>query len=287
MITQMVSEEINVANRISAHKFYDENDLTFCPNDYSRFKFGCRITGKKFGKQLFDTFVKSEYFEEIKNIVNESKCRIIVLSSPYLHVPTATFTMKDFFIRHLNNHLMELGMMPVKEAKIYRASSYSCDYGKMCKQQRYNTMTGDTFHADKSLLDGNVCLFLDDIVITGAHEHRIMKMIKKFKIKAYNYFLYFAELMSHDVDPVIENYLNYHFVNNLSAIDKIIKDGNFIMNTRMVKYVLDAELDDCKEFLSKQTPEFIEELYYNAIGNNYHNATKFKNNFTYLKNLIK
>ena len=278
---------MEVIKRFSVYKFTDETDMTFNPTDYSMFKFGANSISRKFGNTLAKKFINSVNFQEIlKNLNNNPEKRIVVLSSPYVYIPTATFAMKDYFIRTINDKLIELGQMPVIETKIYRRSSYNSDYGEMTKAQRFNVMKNDIFHVDKFIVENNICIYLDDIVITGAHEHRIQQMIKKYNINADNYFLYYAELINHETNPVIENYLNYHFVKNLNSIDWIIKNDEFKMNTRSVKYILNATTEDCKTFLLKQKQTFLYKLYSNAIGNNYHTLEAFKTNITLLKSMI-
>jgi hypothetical protein len=77
----------------------------------------------------------------------------------------------------------------------------------------------DVFHVDREILNDNICIYLDDIVITGAHEHRIQKMLNKYNLfndKTEHIFLYFAQLTNINEDPTIENYLNYSYVKNLN-----------------------------------------------------------------------
>lgn len=274
--------------RIAAHSFTNENNAGFSPEQYSQFKFGSKTIARKFGKELYDKFISTKYFLDIVQELQNSDKRIIVMSSPYVHVPTATWAMKDYFVRHLNRSLYEYGLKPIIETKIHRASSYKEEYGEMNKEQRMSVMKGDTFKVDADLLENNICLFLDDIVITGAHEYRICEMLKHYNIQnGSNYFLYFAELIAEDTNPVIENYLNYYYVKNLVRLNKIMENHDFQMNTRVVKYILDAPYDDCKSFLNYQSDTILQTLYHNAIGNMYNNVPDYKENFMYLENLVK
>ncbi len=210
------------------------------------------------------------------------------MPSPYVHVPTATFAMKDYFVRSLNAALVSAGLLPVIEAKIYRKSSYKQEYGELNKTERFKVMADDSFYVDANLLRDNVCLFIDDIVITGAHEYRIFKMLEKSGLHKSNtnYFLYFAELVDENASPSIENYLNYYFVKDLFLLDKIIKNEPFIMNTRVIKYVLDADHNEALHFFKYQKPVFLQTFYHNAIGNGYHLIPDYQHNLNVLKTLI-
>lgn len=281
----MIKMEIS---RIAAHTFSNENDIHFSPEEYSQFKFGSKTIARKYGKDLWSKFISTKFFLNIvQSLQKDPTKRIIVMASPFVHIPTATWAMKDYFVRHLNNTLYDYELKPVIETKIYRANSYKEEYGEMSKEERMKVMSGDIFRVDAELLTNNICLFLDDIVITGAHETRICQMLKKYKIdNGENYFLYFAELINSDTNPKIENHLNYFFVKNLLRINKIIENHEFQMNTRVVKYILDADHEECKGFLNYQSDTFLQTLYHNAIGNEYNNIPDYKDNFLYLEKLV-
>ncbi len=273
--------------RMSCYKFSNKEDIPFSAVDYSKFKFGHKDVTRKYGKELADAFIKKSYptLTQIKKFRPTAK--IVVMSSPYSHIVTATFGMKDYFVRHLNNQLVEDGFEPIVETKISRLSTYKADYGQMSKEDRLRIIKDDSFHVDKSLLNDNICIFLDDIIITGSHEIGIRDMLRKKEIDSLaNFFLYFAELTDDKCDPTIENYLNYAFVKNLVSLDKIIKNGSFLMNTRVVKYILNADHEECKVFLTYQKNVLLHTLYHNAIGNSYHLIPDYQTNLNYLKSLI-
>jgi len=274
--------------RFSAYQFTDESDITFSPEEYSKFKFGDKEIARSYGFTLADKFIKSPVFYNILYSLKENPdLKIIVMSSPYLHIPTATLALKDYFVRELNHQLASLGFDPIMETKIYRKSSYKAEYGEMSKEERLSVLKDD-FYVDANLLESNICLFLDDIVITGAHEHRMKSMIERQKIYTHtSLFLYFAELTQNNTSPTIENYLNYFYVKNLVKLDKIIKNQEFIMNTRVVKYILDAPVEECKSFLKYQKDTFLHTLYSNAIGNKYHTIADYKSNFNELIKRLK
>lgn len=273
--------------RIAAHSFTNEQDIKFSPTEYSQFKFGSKSIARKFGKELAIKFVGSDEFTKMVDSVRNTERRIIVMSSPYVHVPTATFAMKNYFVSHLNRALYVNGIKPVLETKIHRALSYKEDYGEMSREERDRRMCGDHFRVDAELLRGNVCIYLDDIVITGAHERRVCKMLEKYGIQdGQNYFLYFAELTDPETDPKIENYLNYHYIKNLVRLNKVIENHEFVINTRVVKYILHANHEECKAFLLYQSEALLMRLYDNAIGNGYNTVEDYKENFKFLEGMV-
>lgn len=274
--------------RFSAHKFTSETNLPFSADKYSKFKFGCKDSAREFGVELAEKFISSLQFRIIILELNLNTRRVIILSSPYEHVPTATFALKNYFVRTLNAALVDKGLDPVLEAKIYRKTSYKEDYGDMSKEDRFNLMKNDAFYVDANMLKDNICIFMDDIIITGAHEHHILKMLEQHNLhkSPYNYFLYFAELTNPLTNPKIENFLNYYFVKDLICLDKIIKNDPFLLNTRVIKYILISKHEDCRAFLNYQKPVFLHTLYHEAIGNGYHKIEDYQKNLFYLKTLI-
>lgn len=270
-------------NTLSLYKF-SENYHPFSAIEYSQFKFGSKDIARKFGCELATKFIYSGNYRWLKAVLKSQKNRVIVMSSPYVHIPTATFAMKDYFLRDLNCALVGDGLLPAIETKISRSSSYREEYGDMTKEQRMEVMQKDTFHVDKTLLINNVCLFLDDIRITGAHQHRIQDMLDKYEILSEGMFLFYAELTDQS-NPNIENKLNYAFVKDLVDLDKIIKNHDFLLNTRIVKYILNAPADECKTFLKYQKHKFLHTLYCASIANGYHLIEEYKPNLASIKKL--
>jgi len=275
---------LNNISRFSVYKFKDENSIYFNPTEYSKFKFGCKDAARHFGHILAKDFASSINFPEIAL----SNKEIVVLSSAYTHLPTASFAMKDYFIRTFNSILIDLGKSPVHEAKMYRKSSYKEEYGEMSKDQRLALMGNDLFYVDINFIKDKICIFIDDVKITGAHEIKVIETLEHLGLpEMVNVnFLYLAELIDNKTNPKIENYLNYYFVKNLLCLDKIIKNDEFIMNTRVVKYILNSPHEECKIFLQYQKYMFLHTLYHNALGNAYHLIEDYQLNLNYLKTLL-
>jgi hypothetical protein len=270
----------------TANHFTDESDLPFNPADYSRFKYGSKDIARKFGQELANKFIKSPNFHKYYQQLVDGM-QIVVITSPYMYIPTATYAMKDYFVAELNDMLIDLEINPVQESKIYRTLSYNADYGAMTLEDRRLAISGDEFHIDRDFVKGKLVLFVDDIKITGAHEERVQSMVDRLKLNCDYMYLYYAKLDNPETQPQIENFLNYYAIKDLLDINKIIKDEDFIYNTRVVKYILNASHDQCKPFLDYQSSTFKSTLYRYAIGNGYHKMPEFEKNLKYLRKLIK
>ena len=261
----------------SLHKINNTVNFGFKPEDYSRFKFGDEQVSKEFGESLAAGFIQ-DYLDK-----NRIEQQIVVISSPYSFIPTATFAMKNYFVFQLNRWLANHGFPVVQEAKVHRTVTYKEDYGELDAAQRISLISNDSFHIDKEFLQDKRLIFLDDIRITGSHERMILKMMNQYELKNQVHLLYFAELVNNEIHPNIENYLNYYFVKSIFDLDEIINSSDFSINTRIVKYILNSKPESFSIFLNTQTDRFINQLYNMALGNGYHTIDAYIPNLNTVK----
>jgi hypothetical protein len=278
----MISEPHYKGNifHFSLHQIQAPDEFGFIPEEYSKFKHGAENIAQQYGYAMADAFTAHCFSSRYKGEP------AVVFSSAYSHIPTASFYMKNYFVDKLNGYLFDRGYPVVEEAKIYRTVSYRDDYGEMSAEQRYNLIKGDTFYIDKTFLKDKLLVFLDDIKITGTHERIILNMLNQYVLSNTCYMLYFAELTDKSIPPNIENRLNYAYVKSLDEIDAIIKNEQFRFNTRVVKLILNARNSLFDRFIEKQERQFIRDLYYQAIGNEYFKFSKYHRNLTQLKKII-
>lgn len=194
--------------------------------------------------------------------------------------------MKKYFVDKLNNYLYSNGHPVVAETKIHRTVTYREDYGEMSAEDRYRLIKGDRFYIDKDFLEGKKLLFLDDIKITGTHERIIVNMLNGYEVTNDCYMLYFAELINKEIPANIENYLNNYYVRSVDEVADIIKNEKFCFNTRVVKFILNAEPEKFDNFIRSQCEDFVTELYYNAIGNEYFKFSSYLRNLEKLKEYL-
>ena len=264
----------------SLHKIHSAADFPFSPAAYSRFKFGDGKVAAQYGKALAEGFIKAHLEAALPAE------QLVVLSSPYSFIPTATFAMKDHFVYALNRWLAGKGLPVVQEAKVHRTITYKDDYGALDAAQRMALIGGDSFHIDREFLQGKTLLFLDDIRITGSHERMILKMAGAYGLQNKTYLLYFAQLANSAVHPNVENVLNYYSVESIFDLAPIVQCKTFRMNTRLVKYILHYAPAHGARFLKDQSPEFLNQLYNNALGNGYHTLEAYAPNLQLVKNML-
>jgi hypothetical protein len=237
------------------------------------------VVAKVFGTELANGFIEQLLLQPVSQ-------QMVVISSPYSFIPTATFAMKNHFVYQLNQWLAEHHFPVVQEAKVHRTVTYKEDYGELNAEERLNLISNDSFHIDKAFLSGKVLLFLDDIKITGSHERMILKMVDAYELQNDIRMLYFAELVNKNIHPKFENYLNYYAVKSIFDLDKIINSNHFCINTRLVKYILNYPHDGFCVFMQTQTDAFITHLYNMALGNSYHLMESYRVNLNYIKHYL-
>lgn len=264
----------------SLHKIYDDQHIPFDPTSYSKFKFGSKEVAREFGTALADAFAW-EFILPRKLTDN-----LVIASSPYCFIPTATFALKDYFIRQLNEWLVQAGYNVVQETKIYRTITYKEDYGELSAEQRLSLIQNDGFYMDTQFIKDKQVLLLDDIKITGSHERVIERMFTQLDVSPDRIYIYFAELCNTLIHPKIENYLNYAYVHSLLDLDKIIKNNEFILNTRIIKYILSSNFIDFMPFINYQSIELVRSIYHLAKGNSYHLIPEYAENLSYIQKLI-
>lgn len=264
------------------------HEFGFLPQDYSRFKYGSKSLARRFGRELADRLLNSETFTSLLPAL-ANPYGIVIYPSPYNFVPTATFALKDYFVARYNEvAIPRHGLAPLQEGKIFRSYSYNEDYGAMSKTERDAAISGDDFYIDVEFARGKTLIFLDDIRVTGSHEGRIRHLLNKTGLVAQAHlFLYFAQVSnSAQCDPTVENKLNYAAVHNLLSIDNIIKNDEFLFNTRVVKYILSAELSQFITFIQYQSKTFRHTLLHCAYGNSYHLQPAFESAIQVLTEMV-
>lgn len=256
----------------SLHKITEKNNCPFSEADYSKFKFGDTAIAKKFAKDLFEGFIETH-----ADLILQHE-EIVILPSPYLSIPTASNCLSFYFKTFLNAFLFENNKKALKESKIYRNQTYVTDYGNLDYYDRVKLISNDTYYIDKNIVDGRLCLFMDDIKITGSHEFIVKKILNEYNVQGHFVFIYFAELLNKDIHPNIENHYNYFYVKNVNQIIGLMNQSNFEFNTRTVKYILRLEIDDLILLLQSIPQQKIDTLFHLAVSNNYHTIDEYKQN---------
>jgi hypothetical protein len=261
----------------SLHKIIEEEIYPFPAEEYSWFKFGDKYYAEKFAIELFNGFVNKH-----PDLLLSNK-EIIILPSPYLSIPTASNFLCYYFKKQLNNFLFKNNKKACVESKIFRNQTYVTDYGNLDFEDRVKLISNDTYYIDRNFINGKLCIFVDDIKITGSHEHTVNKILNQYNIDGDFVFVYYAELANKEIHPKIENHYNYYAVKNVEDILKIINGKHFQYNTRIVKFILSLDAEKFSYLINNISNQKCNELFHLAVSNNYHQISDYKSNLTSIK----
>jgi hypothetical protein len=264
----------------SLHKITNSSNCPFSETEYSMFKFGDSDMAKKFAGELFDGFI-----EQYKDLIL-SHDEIVILPSPYHSIPTASNYLSLYFKTRINAFLYQHNRKALSESKIYRNQTYTTDYGSLDYSERIKLIENDTYYIDRNYINGKLCLFLDDVKITGSHEHIVKKILKQYDVQGNFVFMYYAELINKDIHPNIENYYNYFFVKDIQSLSTVINATSFVFNTRTVKYILKLETEGLTALMQMIAPQKIVQLFDLAVSNNYHIIGDYKKNIDHINQHI-
>ena len=270
--------------RYAIHSINDVSKLSFSPQDYSRFKFGDYLVAETFAKELFDFFK----IQKIDDILKDTKS-IIIYSSPYSHIPTSSYYLTFEFYKLFTNYLNSIrgNLIKVKLGKINRSQSYTEDYGAMNAIERFDLIKNDTYSFFDEPEENSLCIFIDDISITGTHQRVIENMMKNSNYTNKSVFLYFAKLDNPQIEASFENNLNFAFVNSIEKLLEIIVSDTFKITTRTTKFILSLKDVDfnflIESVLKYEKYEIISYFYTNAVKNNYETIEIYQNNLSILR----
>lgn len=264
----------------SLHKITDKNNCPFCETEYSKFKFGDSSMAQKFADELFEGFIAKH-----ANLILAHD-EVVILPSPYHSIPTASNYLSSYFKLRMNEFLYSHNKKALSESKIYRNQTYTTDYGSLSFADRVKLIANDTYYIDRNYINGKLCLFMDDIKITGSHELIVQKILDQYDVQGEFVFVYYGELINKDVHPNIENYYNYFYVKDVESLSTVINGGGFVFNTRTVKYILKLDRAELEALLALISADVLPQLFNLAVSNNYHTIEDYRENLQYINQSI-
>jgi FMN phosphatase YigB (HAD superfamily) len=262
--------------------------IPFSREDYSKFKFGSYSLAKKFGVDLFEYF-KSFHFDKLLSIHRN----IIVYSSPYMKIPTSSYYLTYTFYNAFREYLASKRIETVKLdlGKIERCQTYTEDYGALTGEERFNLIKNDTYKIITVPAKDDLCIFIDDISITGTHQRVVEHLLDSNGIETNSFFLYFAKLSNSDVCPSFENYLNYSFIDEFTKLIVLITSDDYRITTRTTKYILSQNNEDLnkliKFLITSEKFDVLNELVIMSYANEYHKIELYQQNINQLESCLK
>lgn len=256
--------------RYSVHQFHDLENAGFCPKEYSKLKFGSDASARRLGHELAEGFFAAHSAEILAN-------KIVVIPSPYNHVPNAATVMTGHFVNKLNELSVLARGEHVEYSIIHRKVSYTNDYGFLPKEKRRALIDNDSFYMNSKFLKGKLLVFVDDVRITGTHEDKLVEILKRDRVKNDAFFLYYGEYYGNQ--PDIEGQLNFSHIKSLQDYLDLSKEDRHHIIVRPLKYLL--KQDPHQLSLVCENIEFgkLEQIYHGCLAEGYYRIPDFQKNF--------
>ena len=264
--------------RYSLHKIEGDVPLPFDPHCYSRFKFGDESCAQRMGHELADGFAHACLEHIPKDGIAVAVC--------YEAVPTAAYFLRKHFIVALNEHLAARGLPLCQEAHIKRVATFFQDFGKMSAVQRANSLDKDDFYLATPVPSSKDIIYLDDVRITGAHERKMLSTLKRQQIPNNIRAVYFAELIDTNVDPTLENTLNYHAFSAPDEMARLTRCRHFVLTARFTKHILSQSGEAFSAFLKLQETWFLKALFHAALADRWDQTPRFSETIARLAKLL-
>lgn len=267
---------MNQTHQFAAHYFESLEDMSFCPKDYSRLKFGSDDVAKKFGYELADAFFEEHW----GRLIHE---QFVVIPSPYNYIKNAATIMSEHFVDRLNHLVVTAGGVHVEWSTINRKVSYISDYGFLTADERKKLIDSDTFHLNKGYLADKNLIFIDDVNITGTHENKLVEILDENGVMNNRFFLYYAKFVdTGKVGADIESKINFAGIKDVEDFVELTEEPDHHMIVRPIKFLLSLSPDKFERFLSKVSDRFAQKLYYSAIAEGYYKIPSYGLNLNYL-----
>ncbi|KAF2111913.1 PRTase ComF-like protein [Lophiotrema nucula] len=252
----------------------DLDQLSFDAKAYSLFKHGDDTHAQRFGRSLAQGFIANAY--------TVATAKSLVVSVAYHATPTAAHTLRRHFISYLNRYRISQRLDPAVIVDINRTCPYGEDYATQSPNSRRRLLGSSDFHIDTIRVGGSSIVVLDDIRVTGAHEHRIATMFRMLGVVDKAHFVYFAAVRNPGVCPIIECHLNRAAISSIFGLETLIQSGSFVINARLVKFLLGNLHEEFCRLLRRQEDAFVGELLDAAIAEGHGTNVDFEKNFRFL-----
>lgn len=245
---------------------------------YSKFKYGDREQAGLYADELTEVILESDLAQLYRGTQP-----LVVSASAYKRLCTAAQSVADGVLLRLKWAGYDAAAGRIKRARLTEG-----DYGTMSAQERAFWMANNGLSLDKELFYGRHVIIVDDVRITGSHEHAIAKLFETLPIAS----LTSAYVIEIDPDLAardtkIEDRMNHACIKTLHDLYLLMwEQDQYAMNARTVKFVLSRPQDMLKLFLEKLTGEELRALHVGMMDDGYYAMTAYAEGTRLLTNEI-
>ena len=277
-MTLAVVEPIKESWRFAVHYFDRLDSDAFDFVSYSHMKFGSDLVAKRFGYEMADAF----FADSVMRDILAGPC--VAVSAPATTVPIASTMLLTHFLNRLNQHLDHAGMPPVEWSHVHRNFAFNDNYASASYKERMSALSSDDLFINRRYVEGKTIIWLDDVVITGAHEQRMENFIRGEGLD--NPLVFVAYARYGGEDPSTEMALNHFSVKTAWDIVSMVHQPGFRVTTRSIRLVLKLPPDEFDVFITMVPRAYLEDLYNCAVVKRYSVHPDYLRNFDILRKLI-
>lgn len=265
--------------KFSGHVFSHVETASFDVRDYSRMKFGSDQSARRLGDELAIRFY-GEHGDRL------AQARSVIIPAPGSVVPVASTLLSVHLMNRLNHFLVQEGggVDVLDWTMVHRNLSYQQDYHFLDAQMRRDLLDGDELFLNKEFIRDKQLIFIDDVVITGAHEAKLAKYLDAHQITNPRIFVSYARYDGDD--PTIEARLNHSAIKTGADVFALARlESDHRMTTRAIRLILEMPEGALRDSLSVAARATIEAAYYAAINKGYHK--QYPENFAQIASLVR
>ncbi|MCA5891821.1 phosphoribosyltransferase family protein [Isoptericola sp. NEAU-Y5] len=206
------------------------------PAEYSRFKHGDGAASERYGELLAT--------HAVRHLPLQGLSRLVVTSSGFDVAPPASHSLTAPFVDALQARLGSA--VQIDSVKVQRTRPSNGDYATMDTAARMLAI-GGTLDAGSAAdaLAGATVVALDDIVVTGLHEHTMDEALCRAGASVIHH-LYVVDAHTFRHVPDVESELNRYDVHTVDDLLTLVGGTTFVPNARVARMLLGlpaAELD--------------------------------------------
>lgn len=240
---------------------------------YSHFKYGFVPPAVRYGEALA-ALITDQLFE-----VAGAEA-ITVVSAPYKHLPTASHAVAQVIVDELSREALQRERALPVLVPFHKSRVGSSNYAKSDEAYRRKSLATLGLHIDESRVRGAHVVVVDDIRITGSAEKATAQYLESLQ-PASIWYLHAARLdeATGKAYPGLEDELNQTVAHTLEVILQQVAEGDFQLNTRVLRLLLETEDQDAFESFVFEAPlALLESIHQSAIGNGPDYCTKYRTN---------
>lgn len=245
---------------------------------YSHFKYGFTPPAMEYGEDLA-TLIADRLFEVAGNEP------IIIVSAPYKFLPTASHAIAQSLAVTLSYLAVQKGKEPPVLVPFHKSRVGSSNYARSSEEYRLNSLATLGLRIDENRVRGAHVVVVDDIRITGSAEKATAQFLESLQ-PASVWYLHAARLEEGvgKVYPGLEDELNQSAHHSLEVILRQVRAGQFQLNTRVLRLILETEdWRDFERFMNAAPPSLLDEIHQAAVGNGTAYYEKYRTNLEQLE----